>query len=190
MGLDMDRYQGCLQGLAVGDALGTTVEFKAPGTFVPMEDIIGGGVFELLPGQWTDDTSMALCLAESLLAKQGFDAADQMQRYTEWFREGYLSSTGNASISATLRGRHCSISRTRGSLQRIGGSPFSRERLDHAPGTGGHVLCAASCSCHRLCGTQFKDNPCRRRVSKRMPPDGRLHPRRAAWLAQGRNAGP
>lgn len=94
MGLDMDRYQGCLQGLAVGDALGTTVEFKAPGTFVPMEDIIGGGVFELLPGQWTDDTSMALCLAESLLAEQGFDAADQMQRYTEWFREGYLSSTG------------------------------------------------------------------------------------------------
>lgn len=112
MGLDMDRYQGCLQGLAVGDALGTTVEFKAPGTFVPMEDIIGGGVFELLPGQWTDDTSMALCLAESLLAEQGFDAADQMQRYTEWFREGYLSSTGNASISATPHGRHCSISRT------------------------------------------------------------------------------
>lgn len=94
MVLNVDRYQGCLQGLAVGDALGTTVEFKAPGTFAPMENIIGGGVFELLPGQWTDDTSMALCLAESLLSKQGFDAADQMRRYAQWFREGYLSSTG------------------------------------------------------------------------------------------------
>lgn len=94
MALTADRYQGCLQGLAAGDALGTTVEFKAPGTFAPMEDIIGGGVFELLPGQWTDDTSMALCLAESLLSKQGFDAADQMVRYAQWFREGYLSSTG------------------------------------------------------------------------------------------------
>ncbi|CAH1215498.1 ADP-ribosylarginine hydrolase Tri1 [Paenibacillus auburnensis] len=94
MTLNADRYQGCLHGLAVGDALGTTAEFKAPGTFAPLEDIIGGGVFGLQPGQWTDDTSMALCLAESLLSKQGFDAADQMQRYLKWFREGHLSSTG------------------------------------------------------------------------------------------------
>ncbi|MEK5034571.1 ADP-ribosylglycohydrolase family protein [Paenibacillus sp. FSL R7-0302] len=94
MTLTMDRYQGCLQGLAAGDALGTTVEFQAPGTFKPMTDIVGGGVFALQPGQWTDDTSMALCLAESLLAMQGFDPADQMQRYVKWYREGALSSTG------------------------------------------------------------------------------------------------
>ncbi|ETT60623.1 ADP-ribosylglycohydrolase [Paenibacillus sp. FSL R7-277] len=89
-----DRYQGCLQGLAAGDALGTTVEFQAPGTFKPMTDIVGGGVFALQPGQWTDDTSMALCLAESLLTVQAFDPADQMQRYVKWYREGALSSTG------------------------------------------------------------------------------------------------
>ncbi|MEK3795884.1 ADP-ribosylglycohydrolase family protein [Paenibacillus sp. FSL R7-0204] len=94
MTLTMDRYQGCLQGLAAGDALGTTVEFQAPGTFKPMTDIVGGGVFALQPGQWTDDTSMALSLAESLLAMQGFDPADQMQRYVKWYREGALSSTG------------------------------------------------------------------------------------------------
>ncbi|MEK4009240.1 ADP-ribosylglycohydrolase family protein [Paenibacillus sp. FSL H3-0333] len=94
MTLTDDRYQGCLQGLAAGDALGTTVEFQAPGTFKPMTDIVGGGVFALQPGQWTDDTSMALCLAESLLAMQGFDPADQMQRYVKWYREGALSSTG------------------------------------------------------------------------------------------------
>lgn len=104
-----DRYQGCLQGLAAGDALGTTAEFKPPGTFTPLEDITGGGVFGLQPGQWTDDTSMALCLAESLLAKQGFDPADQMQRYVKWFRRGHLSSTGacfdigNSTREALLR---------------------------------------------------------------------------------------
>ena len=78
-----------------GDALGTTLEFKSPGSFEPISDMVGGGVFRLLPGQWTDDTSMALCLATSLIAKQGFDPADQMQRYVRWWRDGYLSSTGD-----------------------------------------------------------------------------------------------
>jgi len=69
-----DRYAGCLLGLAVGDALGTTLEFKFPGTFEPITDMIGGGPFGLNPGQWTDDTSMALCLATSLVECQGFEA--------------------------------------------------------------------------------------------------------------------
>jgi len=56
--------------------------------------MLGGGPFRLEPGQWTDDTSLALCLAESLIEKQGFDARDQMERYVRWYREGYLSSTG------------------------------------------------------------------------------------------------
>lgn len=89
-----DRYRGCLLGLAVGDALGTTLEFKRPGTFEPIHDMIGGGPFRLNPGEWTDDTSMALCLAESLLKRNGFDATDQMNRYLKWYREGYLSSNG------------------------------------------------------------------------------------------------
>ncbi len=91
---DLDRYRGCLLGLAVGDAIGTTVEFKARGSFVPVTDMTGGGVFNLKPGQWTDDTSMALCLAESLVEKNDFDAHDQMTRYLDWYQNGYLSSTG------------------------------------------------------------------------------------------------
>lgn len=91
---DLDRYRGCLLGLAVGDAIGTTVEFKARGTFPPVTDMVGGGVFNLRPGQWTDDTSMALCLAESLVEKNGFDSLDQMNRYLAWYENGYLSSTG------------------------------------------------------------------------------------------------
>ncbi len=81
-------------GLAAGDALGTTVEFKPPGSFEPMTDMVGGGPFHLTRGAWTDDTSLALCLAESLITCQGFDARDQMDRYTRWWREGHLSSTG------------------------------------------------------------------------------------------------
>jgi ADP-ribosylglycohydrolase len=94
MAMMKDRYRGCLLGLAVGDALGTTLEFKPPGSFEPIDDMVGGGPFNLVPGEWTDDTSMALCLAESLVSCQGMDLADQMQRYRRWYREGYLSSTG------------------------------------------------------------------------------------------------
>jgi len=88
------RYQGSLIGLAVGDAVGTTVEFKPPGTFPPVTDMVGGGPFGLSPGQWTDDTSMALCLAESLTSCGTFDLRDQMDRYVRWWQEGHLSSTG------------------------------------------------------------------------------------------------
>ena len=70
------RYLGCLLGLACGDAVGTTVEFEPRGSFPPVTDMTGGGPFGLAPGQWTDDSSMALCLAESLLSCHGFDAGD------------------------------------------------------------------------------------------------------------------
>ena len=90
----LDRFRGCLLGLAVGDAVGTTVEFKPRDTFEPVTDMTGGGPFGVPAGAWTDDTSMALCLATSLLEKNGFDAQDQMERYWRWYQEGYLSSIG------------------------------------------------------------------------------------------------
>lgn len=100
----LDRYRGCLLGLACGDAVGTTVEFMPRGTFAPVTDMVGGGPFNLEPGQWTDDTSMALCLAESLLRKGGFDAKDQMARYLNWWKWGYLSATGDCfDIGMTVR---------------------------------------------------------------------------------------
>jgi ADP-ribosyl-[dinitrogen reductase] hydrolase len=89
-----NRYHGALLGLAVGDALCTTLEFKSPGTFRPLTDMVGGGPFNLQPGQWTDDTSMALCLGESLARCHGFDPKDQMECYCRWWQEGYLSCTG------------------------------------------------------------------------------------------------
>jgi DNA (cytosine-5)-methyltransferase 1 len=91
----VDRFRGCLLGLAVGDAVGTTVEFQTRGSFTPLTDMVGGGPFDLVPGQWTDDTSMALCLATSLLEQGRFDPKDQMDRYWQWYNDGYLSSTGD-----------------------------------------------------------------------------------------------
>lgn len=125
----LSRYQGALIGLAVGDALGTTLEFKPPGTFEPVTDIVGGGPFGLEPGHWTDDTSMALCLAESLVTCQGFDATDQMRRYVRWYREGYWSSTGTlfdigSTVSAALR-----------RFERDG-NPFAGETHARAGGNG------------------------------------------------------
>jgi ADP-ribosyl-[dinitrogen reductase] hydrolase len=99
-----ERSRGCLLGLACGDAVGTAVEFRSRGSFMPVTDMVGGGPFSLAPGKWTDDTSMALCLAESLLSKGGFDAHDQMGRYLNWWQWGYLSSTGDCfDIGMTVR---------------------------------------------------------------------------------------
>ncbi len=102
------RFQSCLLGLAVGDAVGTTLEFKSPGSFKPITDMSGGGPFALKPGQWTDDTSMALCLASSLVECMEMNAQDQMERYCRWWSEGYLSSTGRCfdigiAVSGSLR---------------------------------------------------------------------------------------
>lgn len=85
---------GTLLGLAAGDSVGTALEFRRPGSFTPIEDLVGGGPFHLRPGEWTDDTSMALCLAESILDTGTMDLTDQLRRYLLWRDNGYLSSNG------------------------------------------------------------------------------------------------
>jgi ADP-ribosylglycohydrolase len=105
----IERYRGSLLGLATGDAVGTALEFQPPGSFKPIDDMVGGGAANPEPGQWTDDTAMALCLAESLIERNGFDPVDQLERYVRWLRQGHLSSTGqcidvgNIVASALLR---------------------------------------------------------------------------------------
>ena len=97
-----ERYRGAMLGLAVGDALGTTLEFARRDAHPPVTDMVGGGPFGLGPGQWTDDTSMALCLAASLIESSDFDPVDQMSRYVRWWRSGYMSATGSCfDIGAT-----------------------------------------------------------------------------------------
>jgi ADP-ribosyl-[dinitrogen reductase] hydrolase len=125
----LDRCAGSLVGLACGDAVGTTLEFRSRGTFEPLTDMVGGGPFELAPGKWTDDTSMALCLAESLLAVGGFDAGDQMSRYLDWRRRGYLSSTGACfDIGMTVSGALDRFEETR--------NPFAGSTSPDSAGNG------------------------------------------------------
>ena len=88
------RYRGSLFGLAIGDAFGATYEFSDPLDAEPIPDLVGGGVFGLKPGQWTDDTSLALCLAASLVECKRFEPGDHLERYLRWYRTGYMSSTG------------------------------------------------------------------------------------------------
>ena len=86
---------GALIGLAVGDALGTTIQFCPRDTYSPVTDMIGGGPFRLKAGEWTDDTSMALCLAASLIANGGIlEPTDLAQRFVRWWKRGKNSVTG------------------------------------------------------------------------------------------------
>jgi ADP-ribosylglycohydrolase len=133
--LSRSRFQGSLLGLAAGDALGTTLEFMRPGSFSPINDIIGGGPFDLAPGEWTDDTSMALCLAKSLIEKTGFDPFDQLERYLLWYRTGYLSSNGRCfDIGITTSGALHRFERTR--------EPFPGPDAPHTAGSGSLVRLA------------------------------------------------
>ena len=123
------RYEGCLLGLAIGDAVGTAVEFSKRGSFTPLTDMTGGGPFGLSAGKWTDDTSMALCLATSLLERNGFDAHDQMDRYCRWANEGYLSSTGACfDIGVTVASALRRFQQT--------GAPFAGSEDSRAAGNG------------------------------------------------------
>ena len=125
----LDRFGGCLLGLAVGDALGTTLEFRSPGSFDPIDDMVGGGPFRLEPGCWTDDTSMALCLAVSLTEKGEFDPGDQMERYVRWWREGYMSPTGTCfDIGITVQNALSSFERT--------GEPYAGSTDPYSAGNG------------------------------------------------------
>jgi len=123
------RKRGALMGLAVGDALGAAVEFRSPGSFAEVTGYRGGGPHRLKPGQWTDDTSMALALADSI-AQAGWDLNDQARRYVDWWQNGRYSVTGDCfDIGITTRG---ALSR----FQYAGDARTSGDSSDNASGNG------------------------------------------------------
>jgi ADP-ribosyl-[dinitrogen reductase] hydrolase len=93
-GAARDRAIGALVGLAVGDALGAAIEFTPKPRLAPLSDMVAGGPHRLRRGQWTDDTAMALALADSLLSKPDLDGQDLMGRFLDWWRNGTYSCTG------------------------------------------------------------------------------------------------
>lgn len=127
--MNIKRFKGALLGLACGDAVGTTLEFKPRGTFSPITDMTGGGPFGLRKGEWTDDTSMALCLAASLIEQMTFDPEDQITRYCNWQSRGYMSSNGECfdignTVAAALN------------RYRIEGKPFAGDTHPMSAGNG------------------------------------------------------
>ncbi len=125
-----ERFLGALLGLATGDAVAAATQYRRPGSFTPVGDLIGGGPFALPRGGWSDDTAMALCLADSLLATDGFDAHDQVVRYRRWQREGYLSATGTCLGITASTARALAMAQWRRQL--FSGS-HAPDRLDPEP---------------------------------------------------------
>ena len=125
----LDRAKGALVGLALGDALGTTLEFAGRDTKPPVTDLVGGGPFRLAAGEWTDDTSMALCLADSLLERGLLDVRDLMERFLRWHEEGHNSVTGECfDIGNATAGALCSFRAT--------GEPLSGSTDPQSAGNG------------------------------------------------------
>jgi ADP-ribosylglycohydrolase len=124
-----DRRRGALIGLAVGDALGAAVEFKSPGSFLPVTGYRSGGPHRLEAGEWTDDTSMALALADSI-ATAGWDLNDQASRYVEWWKTGKYSVNGRCfDIGIATRGALANFVAEKNALT-------SGDRSDRASGNG------------------------------------------------------
>ena len=119
-----DRALGAFLGLAVGDAVGTTLEFYPRDLEPRLEEMVGGGPFGLPPGGWTDDTSMALALADSLAACGTLDCHDLMDRFVRWWREGEYSHTGSCfDIGGTI---HAALERYRETGDPMAGSTDPR----------------------------------------------------------------
>lgn len=127
--VSLDRQRGTLLGLAVGDALGAAVEFQSPGGFPAVTGYRGGGPHGLPPGAWTDDTSMALALADSI-ASAGWDLNDQARRYVAWWREGKYSVNDRCfDIGITTR-------RALSRFMQTGDARTSGDPSEHASGNG------------------------------------------------------
>ncbi len=124
-----DRAVGALVGLAVGDAVGTTLEFKPKPPHPVLTDMVGGGPFGLKAGEWTDDTAMALALGDWLANDPTLDPAKLASRFVRWYKDGEFSCTGTCfDIGHT----------TRDALDRFieTGAPLAGSKSPQAAGNG------------------------------------------------------
>ena len=156
----IERYRGSVLGMALGDALGMPVEFLDPEPEEPVRELLPALHRGVPEGTWTDDTAMALCLAESLIERGGVVAADQLRRYLMWYRDGHLSAeAGCFGIGPTVRAELEKFERTgdaaimddpeahtNGALMRVAPVPLAFRRL---PGVAIAAAGGSSTTTHR-----------------------------------------
>ncbi len=126
-----EKFIGTILGVAVGDALGAPVEFWPAGEIArahgTLNEMKGGGHFNWRPGEYTDDTSMMLCIAESLVEKERYAPGDIAQRFLAWYK------TNPRDIGST----------TRRALARLdGGISFIESGIVEGKANGSVMRCA------------------------------------------------
>ena len=184
----LDRYRGALLGLAAGDALGTTLEFPAPGTFTPVHDMVGGGPFDLKAGEWTDDTSMALCLAESLIETGDSTRKTRCAAMCAGGGGARCPARGQCfDIGDTVTAGARALRSHRLGVRRIDRSCEGRQRLVDAAGADSAVLCGSPRGGDRARRRKLDDDARGARSARRLPRAGGAHRRRAARAGRRRN---
>jgi ADP-ribosyl-[dinitrogen reductase] hydrolase len=114
-----DRFRGALLGLAAGEALGAPAEFLTAEQVVEkygvITEMLGGGVYDLAPGEVTDATEMMLCLAESLAEHGAFEPEDVMARLGAWLQgqPAHVSLTVRAALISYRSGTHWDVASRR-----------------------------------------------------------------------------
>ncbi|MBQ4479415.1 MAG: ADP-ribosylglycohydrolase family protein [Victivallales bacterium] len=91
-----NRYLGMLMGLVVGDCLGSPIQFAEKDQHPYIEKMEPCPVFNLPPGYWTDDSSMAFCVMDSFVREKGYDLRDIADTFVKWYDNGFRSSTAYA----------------------------------------------------------------------------------------------
>ena len=134
----VDRFTGCLLGLACGDALGATLEFlsrdEIRARYGRLREMVGGGWLRLAPGEVTDDTQMATCIAQSIVAVGDFDPEDIARRFVAWLQSNPkdIGTTTRRALAYLDRGL---------SWQEAGERTY-REAGGQGIGNGGVMRCA------------------------------------------------
>lgn len=123
----LDRACGCLLGQLAGDSLGSLVEFKDALEIADLypdgvRDLKDGGTWNLISGQPTDDSEMALALARTIVANGTFEETSVAEAYIRWWKSGPfdIGLTTSHGISALSNGQRTnSESQANGALMRI-----------------------------------------------------------------------
>ncbi len=90
--MNMDKTIGLLWGLVIGDCLGSPIQFTFKDGHPRITEMVPCEWFHTPPGYWTDDSSMAFCIAESYVRLGKYDRADISNNFVRWYREGFWSS--------------------------------------------------------------------------------------------------